>query len=122
MAYSVSQRTREIGIRVALGAQRWNVFRLIMEQGAKLALAGVVVGLMGAFALTRVMASLLFGVSPTDLGTFSIVPLMVLVLILVGCYIPARRATKLDPVIALRERNRAGDFQKDDKGREMEQK
>jgi putative ABC transport system permease protein len=103
MAYSVSQRTREIGIRVALGAQGWNVLRLIMEQGAKLALAGVVVGLVGAFALTRVMASLLYGVSPTDLGTFSLVPLMVLALILVGCYIPARRATKLDPVVAIRE-------------------
>jgi len=103
MAYSVSQRTREIGIRIALGAQGWNVLRLIMEQGAKLALAGVVVGLVGAVALTRVMASLLFGVSPTDLSTFSLVPLIVLVLILVGCYVPARRATKLDPVVALRE-------------------
>ena len=103
MAYSVSQRTREIGIRIALGAQGWNVLRLIMEQGARLALAGVVVGLVGAVALTRVMTSLLFGVSPTDLGTFSVVPLIVLVLILVGCYIPARRATKLDPVVALRE-------------------
>jgi putative ABC transport system permease protein len=103
MAYSVSQRTREIGIRIALGAQGWNVLRLIMEQGAKLALAGVVVGVVGAIALTRVMASLLFGVSATDLGTFFVVPLIVLVLILVGCYIPARRATKLDPVVALRE-------------------
>lgn len=103
MAYSVSQRTREIGIRIALGAQGWNVLRLIMEQGAKLALTGVLVGLVGAFALTRVMASLLFGVSATDLGTFSVVPFIVLALILVGCYIPARRATKLDPVVALRE-------------------
>ncbi|HXM22499.1 MAG TPA: ABC transporter permease [Terriglobales bacterium] len=103
MAYSVSQRTREIGIRIALGAQGWNVLRLIMEQGAKLALAGVVVGLVGAVALTRVMASLLFGVSPTDLSTFSVVPLIVLVLILVGCYIPAHRATNLDPLVALRE-------------------
>jgi len=103
MAYSVSQRTREIGIRIALGAQRWNVLRLIMEQGAKLALVGVVVGLVGAVALTRVMTSLLFGVSATDLGTFSVVPVIVLVLILLGCYIPARRATKLDPVVALRD-------------------
>jgi predicted permease len=103
MAYSVSQRTREIGIRIALGAQGWNVLRLIMEQGAKLALAGVVAGLVGAFALTRVMASLLFGVSPTDLATFSVVPFMVFILILVGCYVPARRATRLDPVVALRE-------------------
>jgi putative ABC transport system permease protein len=74
-----------------------------MEQGAKLALVGVVVGLVGAVALTRVMTSLLFGVSATDLGTFSVVPVIVLVLILLGCYIPARRATKLDPVVALRD-------------------
>jgi putative ABC transport system permease protein len=102
MAYSVSQRTREIGIRIALGAQRHNVLRLIVGQGARLALAGVIVGLVGAFALTRVMASLLFGVSPTDLATFSIVPWLVLGLILAGCYIPARRATNVDPVVALR--------------------
>jgi putative ABC transport system permease protein len=103
MAYSVSQRTREIGIRIALGAPQRSVLRLIMEQGAKLALAGVVLGLVGAFALTRLMASLLFGVSPTDLSTFSVVPLVVLILILLGCYVPARRATRLDPVVALRE-------------------
>jgi len=102
MAYSVSQRTREIGIRIALGAQKGNVLRLIMGQGAKLALAGVIAGLVGAFALTRLMASLLFGVSPRELATFSVVPWMVLALILVGCYIPARRAAKLDPVVALR--------------------
>jgi putative ABC transport system permease protein len=102
MAYSVSQRTREIGIRVALGAQGWNVLRLIMGQGAKLAVAGVVVGIVGAIGMTRLMASLLFGVSPTDLSTFSVVPLIVLALILVGCYVPARRATKVDPMVALR--------------------
>jgi putative ABC transport system permease protein len=103
MAYSVSQRTRELGIRIALGAQRSNVLRLIMGQGAKLALAGVVVGVAGAFGLTRLMESLLFGVSSRDLGTFSLVPVIVLALILVGCYIPAYRATKLDPLDALRE-------------------
>ena len=103
MAYSVSQRTREIGIRLALGAQRWNVLRLIMGQGAKLAIAGVVAGLVGALALTRLMESLLFGVSSKDLATFSIAPVIVFVLILMGCYIPARRATKLDPVVALRD-------------------
>jgi len=103
MAYSVSQRTREIGVRIALGAQQRNVLRLIMGQGARLALAGVAVGLIGAFALTRLMASLLFGVSPRDFMTFALVPAMVLALILVGCYIPARRATRLDPVVALRE-------------------
>lgn len=103
MAYSVSQRTREIGIRVALGAQSRNVLRLIMGQGAWLAVSGVGLGLIGAFALTRLMASLLFGVSPRDWATFSVVPWIVLVLILAGCYIPARRASKLDPVVALRE-------------------
>ena len=103
MAYSVSQRTREIGIRIALGAQRRNVLGMVMGQGAKLAVAGVIVGIAGAFGLTRLMESLLFGVGARDLGTFSVVPVIVLALILVGCYIPAYRATKLDPLEALRE-------------------
>ena len=103
MAYSVSQRTREIGIRIALGAQRGNVLQLILKQGARLAVAGVIVGWVGAFALTRLMESLLFQVSARDFGTFSLVPLVVLAMILAGCYIPALRATRLDPVVALRE-------------------
>jgi putative ABC transport system permease protein len=102
MAYSVSQRTREIGIRMALGAQRRSVLGLILAQGAKLALAGVILGLIGALALTRLMASLLYQVSPRDLVTFSVVPWLVLLLILAGCYIPARRAAKVDPMVALR--------------------
>jgi putative ABC transport system permease protein len=102
IAYAVSQRTQEIGIRIALGAQRRDVLQLIIGQGAKLALAGAIAGLFGAFVLSRLMSSLLFGVSPRDLVTFSVVPWMVLVLILVGCYIPARRATRVDPVVALR--------------------
>jgi putative ABC transport system permease protein len=102
MAYSVSQRTREIGIRIALGAQGGNVLRLILQQGAKLALIGVLVGLAGSFAMAHVMASIVFGVSPRDLATFSVVPWLVLLLILAACYIPARRATKVDPVVALR--------------------
>jgi putative ABC transport system permease protein len=103
MAYSVSQRTREIGIRIALGAQRNSVLGLILRQGAWLAAAGVAVGLAGAVVLTQLMASLLFGVSPRDLGTFCVVPPIVLAMILAGCYVPAYRATRLDPVVALRE-------------------
>ena len=102
MAYSVSQRTREIGIRIAMGAQKRNVQLLILGQGAKLALAGVAAGLVGAYGLANVMASLLFGVSARDLATFAVVPWLVLGLILVGCYIPARRAAKVEPMVALR--------------------
>jgi putative ABC transport system permease protein len=102
IAYGVSQRTREIGIRIALSAQPGDVLRLIVGEGAKLALSGVLAGLFGAFVLSRWMSSLLFGVSPRDLATFSVVPWMVLALTLFGCYIPARRATKVDPVVALR--------------------
>jgi len=102
IAYAVSQRTREIGIRIALGAQRRDVLQLIIGQGAKLALAGVIAGLFGAFVLSRLMSSLLFGVGPRDLVTFSVVPWMVLVVILIGCYVPARRATRVDPVVTLR--------------------
>jgi putative ABC transport system permease protein len=103
MAYSVSQRSREIAIRIALGAQQPDVLRLIMGQGAKLAFAGVAFGLAGAFALTRLMESLLFGVTSKDPLTFAAVPPIVLVAILAGCYIPARRATRLHPLEALRK-------------------
>jgi putative ABC transport system permease protein len=102
MAYSVSQRTREIGIRIALGAQQGSVLLLVLQQGAVLALAGVIVGLIGALALAQVMTSFVFGVSTRDLATFSVVPWFVLVMILLGCYIPARRAAKVDPMVALR--------------------
>jgi len=102
MAYSVSHRTREIGIRMALGAERHTVLRLIMGQGARLALAGVALGIIGAFGLTQLMASLLFGVSARDWATFSLVPWIVLSMILAGCYVPARRAAKVDPMVALR--------------------
>ncbi|HZQ19098.1 MAG TPA: ABC transporter permease [Terriglobales bacterium] len=103
MAYSVSQRTREIGIRIALGAQRQTVLRLVLRQGATLAIAGVLLGIAGALGLTQLMASLLFGVSARDWATFSIVPWIVLAMIMVGCYVPARRAAKVDPMVALRE-------------------
>jgi putative ABC transport system permease protein len=102
MAYSVSQRTREIGIRMAMGAQRGNVLALILRQGAIVALVGVALGLIGALALAQVMASIVFGISTRDIATFSIVPWIVFAMILIGCYIPARRAAKVDPIVALR--------------------
>jgi putative ABC transport system permease protein len=102
MAYSVAQRTREIGIRMAMGAQRSDVLALILRQGAVLAIIGVTAGLIGALALAQLMASFVFGVSTRDLTTFAIVPWCVLALILVGCYIPARRAAKVEPIVALR--------------------
>jgi putative ABC transport system permease protein len=102
ISYSVTQRTHEIGIRIALGAQRRNVLRLVLGQGALLAVIGVVLGLTGAFALTRLMASLLFGVTPTDAAIFTFVPLGLTAIALLASYLPARRATKVDPLVALR--------------------
>jgi putative ABC transport system permease protein len=100
--YSVAQRTHEIGIRIALGAQRHDVFRMIVGQGLILALIGVVVGAAGALALTRLIEGLLYGVSPTDGPTFVIVALLMIVVAALACYLPARRATKVDPLVALR--------------------
>jgi putative ABC transport system permease protein len=102
ISYSVNQRTNEIGIRMALGAQQNDVFKLIVGQGLKLALLGVAIGLAGAFTLTRVLYSLLFGVSTTDLITFTVVPIIIVAVALIASFIPARRATKVDPTIALR--------------------
>ena len=102
MAYSVAERTQEIGIRMALGAPKSEVLRMIVGGGAKLTLIGVAIGLGLALILTRLMASLLFGITPNDATTFAVVSFFLIFIALLACYIPARRATKVDPLIALR--------------------
>jgi predicted permease len=102
MAYSVSGRTREFGVRVALGATSGSVLRMVLGQGMRTILIGVAIGIVGSFALTRTVSSLLFGVTATDPVTFGGVTLLLVAVGLLACYIPARRATKVDPIVALR--------------------
>ena len=102
IAYSVTQRTREIGIRVALGASKSAILRWVLKQGLMLTIAGVVVGLVGALVLTRLLRSLLFGIGPTDILTYGVLAALLTVVALIACYVPARRATKVDPLVALR--------------------
>jgi hypothetical protein len=102
MAYSVSQRTRELGIRISVGAERRDIFKLILGQGLAISVVGLLAGLVAALAVTRLTANLLYGVSTTDPVTFIGIALLLLCVTLLACYFPARRATKVDPTIALR--------------------
>jgi putative ABC transport system permease protein len=102
ISYLVTERTHEIGIRLALGAQRRNILGIVLGQGLRLALTGAVVGLACALIISHLMASLLYGVRPTDPLTFLIVALLFLAVALLACYVPARRAMNVDPMIALR--------------------
>jgi predicted permease len=102
LSYVVGQRTREVGIRMALGARKGDVMRAVLRDGARMMLPGIGIGLVVAFVLTRLMSAMLFGITPTDLVTFASVPLVLCLVALLACYLPARRAAKLDPMQALR--------------------
>jgi ABC-type antimicrobial peptide transport system permease subunit len=102
ISYLVGERRHELGIRLALGAQRSDVLRLVLSHGMKMALGGVVLGLIAAFGLTRLLSTMLFGVSATDPLTFTVIASLLVLVALLACYMPARRATKVDPLAALR--------------------
>jgi putative ABC transport system permease protein len=103
VSYSVAQRTHEIGVRMALGAGRRDVLRLVVGQGMKPVLVGLAIGLAGALALTRLMKALLFGVSSSDPLTFGSIALLLALVALLACWVPARRATRVNPTVALRQ-------------------
>ncbi len=103
MALAVTQRTRELGIRIALGARRESILRMVLRQGLLLAIIGTAVGIAGALALTRLLSSLLYATSPTDLATFAAVSALFLGVTALACFLPARQVTSIDPLIALRQ-------------------
>jgi ABC-type antimicrobial peptide transport system permease subunit len=102
ISYFAGQRTREIGVRLALGAQRKDILKLVLSQGIAIVVIGIAVGIGGAFAATRLLTSFLIGVGPTDALTFALVAASLAIVALLACWIPARRATKVDPLVALR--------------------
>jgi putative ABC transport system permease protein len=103
LAFGVAQRVREFGIRQALGANRGAILSLVLTQGLRTAAVGVAIGLVGSYVLSRFLQTLLFGVQPHDAGVFMVVSVLLFMVALAACYIPARRATKIDPMVALRE-------------------
>jgi ABC-type antimicrobial peptide transport system permease subunit len=102
LSYMVGQRSKEIGVRMALGAQKFDVLRMVLKDGARMTLAGIVLGLVGALGLTRLMGSMLYGIKPTDPLTFISVAAVLAAIAMLACYVPARRAMKVDPMEALR--------------------